>query len=71
MAKKVQKKEDFHQKNIKCESCKKSITGGYESSNLFRLWSKYFCSISCAKDKGFQESTNIFYRIEKVIFGKK
>ncbi len=71
MSKKVKKKTEFNQKNIKCESCKKSISGGCESSNLFRLWTKYFCSLKCAEEKGYKESTNIFYRIEKLIFGIK
>jgi hypothetical protein len=71
MAKKVRRKTKFDQKNIKCENCKKSISSGFESSNLFRMWTKYFCSLSCAKEKGFQESTNFFYKIDKLIFGNK
>jgi hypothetical protein len=71
MSKKVQKKPKFDQKNIKCSNCSKSISSGYEASNLFRLWTKYFCSINCANEKGYQESTNIFYRVNKKIMGIK
>jgi hypothetical protein len=71
MSKKVQKKPEFIEKNVKCANCSKRISGGYEVSNLFRMWSKYFCSINCANEKGYQESTNILYRIDKKIMGIK
>ena len=55
---------------VKCNNCDKTIRGGYESSNLFRLWSKYFCGLKCAESKGYRESRNIFYRLEKKIMGR-
>ncbi|MEN9400550.1 MAG: hypothetical protein RL632_1653 [Bacteroidota bacterium] len=76
MAKKVQKKSRFNAINditshVKCANCGKNIKSGYETSNFLRFQTKYFCGIKCANSKGFSESTNIFYRIHKIVMGIK
>jgi hypothetical protein len=75
MAKKVRKFNKFNTVKgggnaVNCKNCDKRITGGYESSNLFRFSNKYFCSLSCANKKGYTESTNFFYKLQNFIMGK-
>jgi hypothetical protein len=72
MGKKVVRKPKFDGSvDQKCNNCGKITSGGYANSSLFRLWNKYFCSMKCASAKGYTESTNIFYKIHKVIMGIK
>jgi hypothetical protein len=70
MAKKVQRKKTFGSRNVSCANCGKGLKSGFETSNFFRFWTKCFCSLKCAKAKGYEESTNIFYRMHKIIMGK-
>ncbi len=75
MAKKVQRYKVFNTvvgggSPVKCDNCGKTIRGGYQSSNLLKVWSTYFCNMKCASAKGYVESTNLLYRIDKFIMGK-
>jgi hypothetical protein len=61
MAKKVKKSNNFGLVyGTKCNKCGKQIKSGYVTSGLFRLWNKYFCSLKCAKQSGFEESKSWF-----------
>jgi hypothetical protein len=75
MAKKVRKYNQFNTVTgggnaVNCNNCDKRIRGGYESSNLFRFMTKYFCSLKCANAKGYVESTNFFYKLQNFVMGK-
>lgn len=62
MAKKVKKNNQLGTL-ASCDNCGKKLgrsSTAWQTTGFFRLWTKTFCSMRCAKARGYEESKSWF-----------